>query len=153
MDISNLQFFVAIAVAPIGTVIYAVVASMANNRRAEEIKAGISERFGLLDRGLASMRADLATVSATLNSMRSDLKDDIALVATRTDSAVSNIKTELKNDIALLTTRTDNASRDLRTELRSDLKEFRSEIRADLKDALAQIRSDLAERRGQAGAS
>jgi hypothetical protein len=128
MDISNTQFFVAIAVAPLGTLIYAVVASMANNRRAEEIKTGISERIGLLDRDVASLKADLATAS----------------------TALASVKTELKNDIAVAATRTDSALRDLKADLRSDLKEFRVEIRADLKDAVAQIRSDLANRKGQA---
>lgn len=131
MDISNTQFFIAIAVAPVSTLIYAVVASMTNNRRAEEIKAGISERIGLLDRDIASLRADLANTNNTLAS----------------------VKSELKNEIALATTRTDNALRDLRSELKADLKEFKTEMRADLKEAIAQIRSDLAERRREASSS
>ena len=111
---------------------------MANNRRAEEIKIGISERIGLLDRDVTALRADIAAATTALAAVKGELRSDIALTAARTDGAVRDLKVDLKSDL---------------TELRSDFKELKSELRTDLKDAIAQIRSDLAERHRQASSS
>jgi hypothetical protein len=81
MDITNLQFYVAIAVAPVATLVVALVANMFNNTRASEIRTDLKDgKREVMDRveGLRSeLRTDLKEFRA---EMRGDLREAVSQI-------------------------------------------------------------------------
>ena len=89
MDISPLQFGLAIAVAPVSSLVAALVIYMANNKsgksRADEIKADLSKQID-------GVKSDL---SANLTQFRAEVRDSLD----RVDSTILRLDSKIDSKI------------------------------------------------------
>jgi F0F1-type ATP synthase membrane subunit b/b' len=96
MDITNAQFYVAIAVAPVATLVVAVVASMLNNKRADEIRSDLKEaKREVMDRVEANAHRTEREMQELRSELRSDLKEFRAEIRVDLREAVSQIRADL----------------------------------------------------------
>jgi len=104
MDISPFQFGIAIAVAPVSTLVAALVIYMANNKsgkaRADEIKADLS--------------AQIKETKTDLIASISQVRNDVSVTILRTEAKIDGMKEDMKDLF--------------RTELRASSAELRASI-------------------------
>ncbi|MGA8025865.1 MAG: hypothetical protein WB992_01885, partial [Bryobacteraceae bacterium] len=131
----NLQFGIAVAVAPVATLVTALVLYVANNRSgkvtAEKIQADLEKQIG--------------NVSNALAAEKKELRDDIANAEMRLVNDVTRTRTELS-------TRIDTSKVDLEKRIERAENNLRTGIRSDMEAALARLQLDV-ERRQQRGAA
>ena len=72
-------------------------------------------------------------LKTAMNSVRFELKGDIAELKTELKGDIAELRTELKGDIA-----------ELRTELKGDIAGLRTELKGDIADAKAESKADIA---------
>ena len=96
MDISNAQFYVAIAVAPVATLVVTILASMLNNKRADEIRADLKDfKKEVMDRVDSGANRTERDMLALRSELRTDLKEFKAEMRSELRDAVSQIRADL----------------------------------------------------------
>jgi hypothetical protein len=127
MDISTFQFGIAIAVAPVSTLIAALVIYVANNKsgkvRADEIKSDLSAQIKELKTDLA---ADIALLRENITRVSNDVTVTILRSEEKSEAKVEGLKVDLKDWF--------------RTEMRASNAELRITVADQLKASFAEAR-------------
>lgn len=91
-------------------------------------------------------------VRTGMNSVRSDLRADIAEVKAELKGDIAEVRTEtavVRTEIAELRSEFKGDITELRSEFKGDIAELRSEFKSDMAELRAELKSDMAELRSE----